>query len=364
MKISIIIFIIIFIIIIILNKNNKIEGYDSIKTQNTLVSCANICKTTNNCFGFGYNKPDGTCYLSQKPLFDLSNLDSKYVDEYNKSHIICNKIDPVMDYMNDITKAKLINNAAYNCHNTTTKDMGFPDDQRNEKKNNPATLYLSKDDRFKKIKDLDYLYRYELPEVYKVRDYDWDKEKYLDDMFINKQNLLHDMLSTDPGHVFQIKSNILNRPEDYTKILDEIPEEYMEYAEFNIGDYVKPYHCINDINLKRCMLKCNEDDKCIGFEHNPELTRFNNSTGENETSTNLCCMKKNIGPFVNRSGEYNQYKDGRFYLKSKYYPLPKDGKNQDPSEAGDHDESSNNNIEYEEEYDAEYEEEYDAEYEE
>ena len=49
-------------------------------------------------------------------------------------------------------------------------------------------------------------------------------------MFINKQNLLHDMLSTDPGHVFQIKSNILNRPEDYTKILDEIPEEYMEYA--------------------------------------------------------------------------------------------------------------------------------------
>ena len=30
-------------------------------------------KTTNNCFGFGYNKPDGTCYLS-KPLFDLTTL--------------------------------------------------------------------------------------------------------------------------------------------------------------------------------------------------------------------------------------------------------------------------------------------------
>ena len=54
-----------------------------------------------------------------------------------------------MDYMNDITKAKLINNAAYNCHNTTTKDMGFLM-IKCKKKNNPATLYLSKDDRFKK----------------------------------------------------------------------------------------------------------------------------------------------------------------------------------------------------------------------
>ncbi len=287
-------------------KTVRVENYDSIKEQTTLVDCAKICRTTNNCIGFGHNKEDGTCYMSNRPLFGVKDPDAKYSDEFDESHLICNKIDPVTSIENILTKSQLINNAAYRC--LTVKGQ-------------PASLFLSRDDRFKKIKDLDYLYRFEMAEPYVVREYDWDREGYPDEIYINKSKLISDMLSTDPGHVLETKTKIVRRPEHFDRVIDKIEEDYVEYEEFNVGDYLKPYHCINDLTKKRCMMKCNDDEECVGFEFNPEIKRFSNSTGEEETSKDLCCMKKNIGPFVLRENEYSFYKDGRFYLKSKYYPL-------------------------------------------
>lgn len=321
----IVIIIVIILLLFIIFSNSHIEPYDSLKNNYTISKCADTCKVTNNCKGFGYNKQTNNCFLSNIPLFDITNLQSKYSNKYNKNDTICNKITPVENIDNTLTQSLLMNNSAYNCINKKE-----------------ASLYLSKDDLFKKIKNLDNLYREEIVSPYEVKEYDWEKEAYMNDLYYNKEKIFKGLLSVDPIKILKFKNSVTKKEKDYKKILNEINDinkEYIKYDNFNIGDYLHPYHCINDINLKSCMMKCKENERCIGFEHNPRLTRLNKNIYDKkykfslasdttvpnikhepsiEILNDLCCMKQNVGPFVERTNKFKQYKTGNFYLKSKY----------------------------------------------
>lgn len=330
MRIVIIITAIIVILILVISTIRRIEPYDSVKQSYTMTSCANTCKIVEGCKGFAYNNKDGTCYLSKNPLVDIDNIDAKYIDEYNTDHLICNKISPIDNAENAITKALAINNATYNC----IEEIG-----------KPASLFLSKKDNFKPIKNEDSLYRYEVPESYTVEKYDWDKEMYFDEAYISKQDMIQKMLDTNTNNILKFKSDLIQKQDKYDDLINNIDKDYKKFDDFNVGDYLHPYHCIKDIDLPACMLKCNENNECIGFEFNPEFItnnksidivdqKFSNATDKQwpnpksipnlETSTNLCCMKKNIGPFIKRKNDYDKYKDGVFYIKSKYIPLNND----------------------------------------
>ena len=307
MKQAYLIIILIIIVVIFISINNKnTESFDSMIEKQTLAQCAHKCKVTENCSGIAYNATDGTCYMSNKPLINISDLNSKYINEYTEDQLICNKHTPNDNKENSLSYGDLMYNSTYLCKTDLDK---------------PSEIYFSKDNQFKNVKDFDTLYKTQFVTPYQIRKYDWEKEKYSDEMYIDKEIFLRNLLVTDYDHILDYKSKLINNSKEYDDITNNINDEFVEYDKFNIGDYLYPYQCINDTNVKKCMMLCKENNDCVAFEHNTELKRFNKSVNEQDELTDLCCMKKNIGPFVNRDKEYDKYKNGKFYLKSKYHPL-------------------------------------------
>jgi hypothetical protein len=118
--------------------------------------------------------------------------------------------------------------------------------------------------------------------------------------------------------ILKFKSSLVDKKDEYKELVSAARSSFAKYHKFNIGDYLHPYHCIHNLGLNGCSLKCKNDKNCVGFEYNKTLQRFNKSVNEKEKLKDLCCLKKNIGPFISRTGKYN---NGSFYLKSRYHPL-------------------------------------------
>ena len=81
---------------------------------------------------------------------------------------------------------------------------------------------------------------------------------------------------------------------------------YKIHDNYNIGPYLYPYKCLPDISLHNCLRYCKSNDKCAGAEWNPSFITPGNP------SQNVCCLKRQVGPFVQR--KFSQ-RYGRFYEK-------------------------------------------------
>jgi hypothetical protein len=97
-----IILIIILILVIIINKSkynniSKIEHYNARIKNTDLNKCAEFCKTTDSCFGFGYDKNKKICYPSKSTITTQPvDNDVLYRDEYSPNNPSCNKLEPVI----------------------------------------------------------------------------------------------------------------------------------------------------------------------------------------------------------------------------------------------------------------------------
>ena len=123
----IVLIIVVLIILLIYNRNkNNIEHYDDIYTDKNVYECGKLCKTTEGCYAFAFDKDvhsynkivnysgtdaqkniRGNCYLSTNIISGMSvpygdtryGIHMKprgiYGDRYKHSHTVCNKVLPI-----------------------------------------------------------------------------------------------------------------------------------------------------------------------------------------------------------------------------------------------------------------------------
>lgn len=84
------------IIIIIILRTRSIEGYDAIYSNISIDDCGEFCKTTANCYGFGYDVKNKICYPANQVIFGRP-FNSIYSDRYRESDFVCNKVQPVIE---------------------------------------------------------------------------------------------------------------------------------------------------------------------------------------------------------------------------------------------------------------------------
>lgn len=104
MRLTILIIIVTALLVVVLaqsfrkSTNHQLEHYNARLNNTDLNKCAEFCKTTAGCFGFGYDKNNQICYPS-KTLIDGAPTDSDvlYRDQYNKNNPSCNKLEPIID---------------------------------------------------------------------------------------------------------------------------------------------------------------------------------------------------------------------------------------------------------------------------
>lgn len=199
MTIFLIILFIILLIIILYKTPITIEHYNDRLTNTTFEQCAKFCKTTANCYGFGYNKQQQVCYPSKstitgKPL-DPNIL---FKDSYTTQDSICNKIDPIIEPGTNISFDKRRANSIYVC---TEKEGLHPQ------------WYLHSHDEFINIgegKNIDEIFDID---NYNVNSYRWTVNKY------DKNNL--DLLVHDRAIQNLIESEVtdINRIQEPPRII-------------------------------------------------------------------------------------------------------------------------------------------------
>jgi len=86
-------------------------------------------------------------------------------------------------------------------------------------------------------------------------------------------------------------------------IIHTKPTTFTPYDDYNDGDYLNQYKCVDNITLTNCMDYCLKNDQCVGIEYNPVFG----------TRTNVCCPKRTIGQFHPRKWIHRH---GRFYAKT------------------------------------------------
>lgn len=91
------IFVLVVLIILVFSTNTntkkRIEGYDARYKNMDISTCADFCKTTAGCFGFGY--ADKTCFPS-KTTIDGKPYKAIFKDYYSESNVTCNKVNPII----------------------------------------------------------------------------------------------------------------------------------------------------------------------------------------------------------------------------------------------------------------------------
>lgn len=98
----IIIVILTIFVIALFNKKIKlqsiIERYSERLEKTNFQKCAEFCKTTAGCYGFGYNKQKQICYPSKVPINGRPLDDSiLYKSDYTTDQAICNKLQPITE---------------------------------------------------------------------------------------------------------------------------------------------------------------------------------------------------------------------------------------------------------------------------
>ena len=96
--IRILIIVLVLIIVIIYYKYSlsRLEHYDERIKGISLKQCAEFCKTTENCNGFGYDEFKGICYPSQL-IISGRPLEATFRNDYLYTNITCNKPFPIIE---------------------------------------------------------------------------------------------------------------------------------------------------------------------------------------------------------------------------------------------------------------------------
>ena len=130
---SILFLIVLFIIIFVYNKNKYIEKYDDVYSISNIYNCLDLCKTSENCYGVGFDNDTndslniitnnnrnnnsivkGSCYLSSSPIFGTP-FNADYEHKYRADHIICNKVITHVYADNNLSVPEKKGNAIFSC---------------------------------------------------------------------------------------------------------------------------------------------------------------------------------------------------------------------------------------------------------
>ena len=154
--------IILIIFIIMINNNKIIEGYDARYEDISFDKCAEFCKTTSNCSGFGFDALKKICYPSQLPIGGKP-LESLFKDQYLYSNATCNKIKSITEPNPIPPFDQRRSNSIYTCTETYDKQPQYYFHNRNSFKN------IGEGRNIDDIFDV---------EEYPVRPYNWPRNRF------------------------------------------------------------------------------------------------------------------------------------------------------------------------------------------
>lgn len=340
-----ILLLLILILVIIYNNNNLIEGYDARYDNMDFATCAEFCKTTANCHGFGYDKTKKVCYPSETPIVGRP-LDSIFNKEYIYENASCNKIKTIDRPQHNPSFEERRSNSIYVC---------------TENKDTQPQYYFHNQNQFTNIgegKNIDNIFNVD---NYEVRSFKWPRNKFdydqLDILYkyrenqtftpenvtdinrivdyvpkpeIKEEEVLKPVINITPILDFKLE-NIKNGIYDFMKKMgptiliptskydvNEIPikkrDQYVSFKEnnhMNTGEYLMDHKCTKNIPLKDCVDYCSKNDQCMGVEWNPAFY----------DSQNLCCPYKTIGEYTKRTDDKSL---GKFYEKTFEFQLNKE----------------------------------------
>lgn len=180
--------ILILILILIFTNKEIVEGYNDRHTNMTFEQCANLCEGTAGCFGFGYDNSDKNCFLADEALQrNPNNPDTLFLDEYHKSHVVCNKIEPILVASKNIPFTERRKNSVFVC---------------SEAEDIHPQWYFHYKDKFINIgegKNIDEIFDVD---QYEVKAYRWPTNKYSTDQL--------DLLKSDREKQHYSGSNVTN----------------------------------------------------------------------------------------------------------------------------------------------------------
>ena len=332
-----------------LNNMSITEGYDASFRDQSFEACAEFCKTTAGCLGFGYDQKSKICYPSKTSISGRP-VGSLFRSEYNYNNATCNKIKAVMEAGKGIPFSDRRNNSVYICSESSDK---FPQ------------YYFHNNGTFTNIgegKVIDDIFDVE---DYEVKTYKWPVNKFdydqLDLLIKERENqefvsdnvtqinrildtpilptqqetpvtssAINKQQTSKPGNQEQVLQqngkqldfglervnnglqSINNRIKKVSKNLKLIAQNrntqmvqsktsnkkntnkdqyivYKQYNDFNTGEYSKDFKCVRDIPYNDCAEYCTNDDNCVGFEFNTMYPINKNIT------KNVCCPYKSKG---------------------------------------------------------------------
>ena len=306
-------------ILLFIRSNKIIEGYDARYTDTTFPVCAEFCKTTANCYGFGYDKKNNVCYPSQLTISGKP-LDSIFKGQYSYGNAVCNKVTAIENSIKNASFVDRRANAVYVC---------------SENKDEQPSYYFHNKGTFKNIgegKNIDNIFEVE---DYEVRPYHWPRNRFdynqIDLLMKERENQLYTPENvTDVNRIIQYPKreaiivpqlnktlvpdfNLLEtieglnpfkllKPNKRILLKDNPDVEFIEHNEYNTGKYMNDYKCVKDISQKSCLEYCVNNPKCVGVEWNPVLNN----------DLNICCPYSTYGSLIKRD---NNKKTGKFYEK-------------------------------------------------
>ena len=96
----------------------NVEHFDDLHVNKTLSSCADLCKTTSGCYGFGHR--DDACYISNTTINNYPHH-SVYKDIDIDKYVICNKVHTVLFPDKNLSAFERKGNSLFICSLTRTQ---------------------------------------------------------------------------------------------------------------------------------------------------------------------------------------------------------------------------------------------------
>ncbi len=336
------------------------EHYDERLRDTTFEQCAKFCKTTAGCYAFGYNRQAQVCYPSRSTLTGRP-LDPNilFKDYYTPQDSICNKIDPIIQPGKDISFDKRRANSIDVC---TEREGLHPQWYLHS---HDEFINVGEGKNIDEIFDIDdyavNAYRWPVNK-YDINNLDLlTHDRSVQNIIqsevtdINRIEQPPRIVATPPRQVQiaapqtsqsslnfdfglnRIKSmlgNNNNKTEQFDLVgslgnilrpnnqatqdqtvqvqdalntnvtaEDGVAGLYTVYNDYNDGEYLKKYKCVDGISQKSCLSYCSLNDACNGAEWNPYFgLRYN-----------VCCPKRSVGTFLPRVW---MHRLGKFYLKN------------------------------------------------
>jgi len=353
----------ILIFTLLLMYSKPLEHYDARYTGMSFAKCAEFCKTTANCAGFGYDKENEICYPSQTTISGRP-LDSIFRREYSYNNAVCNKVDPIVVESKVPTFDMRRKNSVFACSETSDKQPQFYFHNKAEFTN------IGEGKNIDEIFDVD---------EYEVRPYSWPRSRFdfdqLDLLIKERESQTFSSNNvTDLNRVIDFSPKqeqiqiIPSRPKitieydlDFNlgKIRDQVVSglkasapkllipsskfevkmppsvanpRYEQTNLFNKGQYQRDYKCVRNVPLQSCLNYCSNHSDCVGVEWNRLFDSTNNNQGcedslclnsrnfdpnfgldyPNKNIQNICCPYRTIGDLIKRTDNQTY---GNFYKK-------------------------------------------------